>query len=73
MTVEETFKLFAGLRGLESKGIKTTVEDLIKIFNLNEFNNKLVQKLRLLKFSSKHSQNTMINCYLFIVVAIKEK
>ena len=51
MTVEETFKLFAGLRGLESKGIKTTVEDLIKIFNLNEFNNKLVQKLRLLKFS----------------------
>ena len=46
MTVEETFNLFACLRGLESSKIKQTIDDLVKIFNLNEFTKKLVQKLR---------------------------
>ena len=46
MSVEETFNLFAELRGLESNKIEKTIQDLIKIFNLNEFTKKLVQNLR---------------------------
>ena len=47
LTVEESFTLFAKLRGLEDKFIKICVDDLIKLFKLNEFSKKLVQNLRL--------------------------
>ena len=46
MSVEETFNLFAELRGLERNKIQKIIQDLIKIFNLNEFTKKLVQNLR---------------------------
>jgi ABC-type multidrug transport system ATPase subunit len=50
LTVEESFTLFAKLRGLEERFIKICVDDLIKLFKLNEFSKKLVQNLRLVVF-----------------------
>jgi ATP-binding cassette subfamily A (ABC1) protein 3 len=45
LTVKETFKLIAGLRGLERKTVDKTITELIQVFKLNEFNDKLVQDL----------------------------
>lgn len=47
LTVEQALKLFARLRGLDSSIIENVVNDMIKVFKLNEFTNKLVQDLRL--------------------------
>ena len=46
LTVQQTLELFAGLRGLEGNLIAATVSEMINIFKLNEFSNKLVQNLR---------------------------
>ena len=45
LTVKDTFKLIAGLRGLEKGSIDKTVTELIQVFKLDEFNEKLVQNL----------------------------
>ena len=45
LTVRNTFELVAGLRGLESKSIKKSIDELIKVFKLDEFNDKFVQNL----------------------------
>jgi ABC-type multidrug transport system ATPase subunit len=45
LSVKETFKLIAGLRGLEKSTIDKTVSELVKVFKLEEFNDKLVQNL----------------------------
>lgn len=45
LTVEQTLKLFAGLRGIPSNLVKTIIGELINVFKLNEFGNKLVQDL----------------------------
>lgn len=45
LTVTETFHLYAGLRGLESKTINKTVDELTKVFKLNEMTKKMVQNL----------------------------
>jgi ABC-type multidrug transport system ATPase subunit len=46
LTVEQSLKLFANLRGLESDFVSSTVNDMIKVFKLDEFRDKLVQDLR---------------------------
>ena len=46
LTVEQSLKLFANLRGLESEFVSSTVNDMIKVFKLEEFRDKLVQDLR---------------------------
>ena len=45
LTVKDTLLFFAGLRGLEIKTIDSVIEDLLQIFKLDEFRNKLVQNL----------------------------
>ena len=45
LTVRNTFDLVAGLRGLERSSVAKSIDELIKVFKLNEFNDKLVQKL----------------------------
>lgn len=45
LTVHDSFRLFAGLRGLESSSIDKILTDLLAVFKLNEFSNKLVQQL----------------------------
>ena len=47
LTVKQSLMLFARLRGLESSAVTSTVNDMIKVFKLEEFSNKLVQDLRL--------------------------
>ena len=46
LTVKQTLKLFSNLRGLEDYLISTIVNEMINVFKLNEFSNKLVQNLR---------------------------
>jgi ABC-type multidrug transport system ATPase subunit len=46
MTVKQSLMLFASLRGLDSDLIPHIVNDMIKVFKLNEFSDKLVQDLR---------------------------
>ena len=46
LTVEETFQLFADLRGLDTNEIKYILNDLLQVFKLHEFSNKFVQNLR---------------------------
>ena len=46
LTVKQTFKLFANLRGLEIKAVESVLNDFIKVFKLKEFEGKLVQDLR---------------------------
>ena len=43
LTVEDTFKLFAGLKGLEFKTIVKVIGDIISIFKLDEFRDKYVR------------------------------
>ena len=45
LTVEHAFNLFAGLRGLEAKSMKSVLDELIAVFKLDEYRNKLVQDL----------------------------
>ncbi len=45
LTVKDTLWFFCGLRGLERKTIPKVVKSLMQIFKLEEFENKLVQKL----------------------------
>ena len=45
LTVEETFELYAGLRGLDSTQIPSIISDMIKVFKLNEMSMKTVQNL----------------------------
>ena len=45
LSVEQSFRLFANLRGLESDKIKEISDDLIQIFRLNESRTKQVQQL----------------------------
>jgi ABC-type multidrug transport system ATPase subunit len=45
LTIEETFKLFSNLRGLQRDNIKNVIEDLMNVFKLNEFKGKFVQDL----------------------------
>nr|UOU03315.1 ATP-binding cassette subfamily A3-like 2 [Brachionus rubens] len=45
LTVEDTFRLFAGLKGLERKTINKVLNDLISVFKIEEFRDKLVQNL----------------------------
>ena len=45
LSVEHTFNLFAGLRGLENKSMKSVIDELIEVFKLDEYRNKLVQDL----------------------------
>lgn len=45
LTVEETFQLYAGLRGLDSSKIPSILNDMIKVFKLNEMTKKRVQDL----------------------------
>ena len=47
LTVNETIKLFAELRGIDLKNAKTLSLDMLEIFQLKEFKNVLVQNLRL--------------------------
>jgi ABC-type multidrug transport system ATPase subunit len=46
LTVKQTLNLFSSLRGLENNLISTVVEEMINVFKLNEFSDKLVQNLR---------------------------
>jgi ATP-binding cassette subfamily A (ABC1) protein 3 len=46
LTVEQTLKLFARLRGLDHVLIPYIVEDVITVFKLDEFKTKMVQDLR---------------------------
>ena len=46
LTVRETLGLFARLRGIAASARRSTVAELIDAFQLNEFANTLVQKLR---------------------------
>ena len=46
MTVEQSLKLFPNLRGLESNFISSKVNDMIKVFKLEEFSNEIVQNLK---------------------------
>ena len=46
LTVKETLKLFADLRGLFKDHKEIIVEDMIEVFGLNKFTNVLVQRLR---------------------------
>jgi len=45
LTVKQTLTLFAKIRGLDSKELVIMVDELIKVFKLNEFTDKLVQDL----------------------------
>lgn len=45
LTVQETFQLFAGLRAIEKTASKKCLTELLTVFKLNEFSDKLVQKL----------------------------
>jgi ABC-type multidrug transport system ATPase subunit len=45
LTVRQTFDLVAGLRGLEIASIDKILNELIQVFKLGEFNDKLVQDL----------------------------
>jgi ABC-type multidrug transport system ATPase subunit len=45
LTTGETFKLFSNIRGLNQKTISNILNDLTKVFKLEEFSDKLVQKL----------------------------
>ena len=46
LTVKQTLTLFAALRGLDPTKIDDVVKDLLGVFKLTEFQNKLVQDLR---------------------------
>ena len=46
LTVKQTFKLFANLRGLELTTVDSVLNDFIQVFKLKEFEKKLVQDLR---------------------------
>ncbi len=45
LTVKETFELYAGLRGLYSSQIESIIDDMTKVFKLNEMVKKRVQDL----------------------------
>ena len=45
LTVREAMILFSELRGISSKLAKNLVDDMVSIFQLNEFENALVQNL----------------------------
>ena len=45
LTVRQTFDLIAGLRGLDKESVDKIINELIQVFKLNEFNDKLVQTL----------------------------
>lgn len=45
LTVKETFYLFAGLRAIESDSMDKSLDELMTVFKLNEFSDKLVQTL----------------------------
>ncbi|RMZ94274.1 ATP-binding cassette sub-family A member 3, partial [Brachionus plicatilis] len=45
LTVEDAFGLFSALRGLERNTIKKVINDLISVFKLDEYRDKLVQNL----------------------------
>jgi ATP-binding cassette subfamily A (ABC1) protein 3 len=45
LNVEQTFRLYAKLRGIKSDRISQLVNDFINVFRLNEFSDKLVQNL----------------------------
>ena len=46
LTVEQSLRLFAKLRGLRGSDIDVIIKDFMDAFKLNEFHNKLVQNLR---------------------------
>lgn len=46
LTVREAMILFSELRGISSYLTKRLVNDMVSIFQLNEFENSLVQNLR---------------------------
>lgn len=50
LTVEETLKLFARLRGIEPILANKISKDMLDIFQLQEFKNTLVQNLRYFLF-----------------------
>jgi ABC-type multidrug transport system ATPase subunit len=45
LTVEQTFRLYAKLRGVKNSKISQLVGDFVNVFKLNEFSDKLVQNL----------------------------
>jgi ABC-type multidrug transport system ATPase subunit len=45
MTVRDTLMLFSGIRGLEFKTINNVINDLMAVFKITEFKNKMVQTL----------------------------
>lgn len=46
LTVEQSLRLFAKLRGLRGTDIDASIQDFMDAFKLNEFRDKLVQNLR---------------------------
>jgi len=45
LTVQETFELYSGLRGLKKSTIPKIIDDMTKVFKLNEMSKKMVQTL----------------------------
>lgn len=52
LTVQETFELFAQLRGIEAQHIENNIEDLMLVFKLNDLRNKIVKNIRLVQLES---------------------
>lgn len=52
LTVLESLELFSSLRGIEQNMIPVILNDLVKLFKLDEFSDKIVQNLRLFKIMS---------------------
>ena len=46
LTVQETFDLYCGLRGLDRSQVPKIIDDMTKVFKLNEMSKKKVQDLR---------------------------
>jgi ABC-type multidrug transport system ATPase subunit len=46
LTINETLRLFAELRGIEPEEAKSVTFEMLEIFHLHEFKNILVQNLR---------------------------
>ncbi len=46
LSVKETFELYCGLRGLDKVMVPKIIDDMTKVFKLNEMSKKMVQNLR---------------------------
>lgn len=61
LNVRECLELFADLKGLHSYDKNVILEDLITLFRLGEFRNRMVQHLRLVNKSPQIYESTKDN------------